>query len=210
MPRLRGNLLREVRDCTVERRRCTRGVTDRQRILNELLVLRCRRGDADAFQELVKRWEKRLFYYLRRLLDNEEDAWDALQETWLKVNREMRNLRDPAALATWLYRIARNTAVSQLRKTHRNVSLDDDACGTPDGAEDPGIESFPDVHVLHECLRRLPPAQREALTLHFLEDMKVDEIAEVTGAPSGTIKARLFHAKRAMRGFLGKEGVQDG
>ncbi len=92
----------------------------------------------------------------------------------MKGNREIRNLRDPAALATWLYRIARNTAVSQMRKTHPNLSLDDHASASLEGADDPGIESLPDVHMLHECLKQSPPAQREALTLHFLEDMKVD------------------------------------
>ncbi len=128
----------------------------------------------------------------------------------MKGNREIRNLRDPAALATWLYRIARNTAVSHIRRAHLHVSLDEDAAECFEGVDDPAIDSFPDVHLLHECLKQLPLPQREALTLHFLEDMKVDEIAEVTGAPSGTVKARLFHAKRAMRRILEKEGVQYG
>jgi len=64
-------------------------------ILNELLVLRCRRGDPDAWRELVRLWEKRLLYYIRRLLNDERDAWDALQQTWLDAFRNLKMLRNP-------------------------------------------------------------------------------------------------------------------
>ena len=90
--------------------------THKETIYTELLVLRCRRGDKDAFKELITTYELRIFYYLQRLVSNEEDAWDILQETWMKVYRGIGKLREPKRLQTWLYRIARNTAVSHVRR----------------------------------------------------------------------------------------------
>ena len=70
-------------------------MTEKQTICYELLVLRCQRGQADVFQDLARSWEKRLFYYIRRLIDDEPDAWQVLQETWLKVLSGIKKLRQP-------------------------------------------------------------------------------------------------------------------
>ncbi|HYO11386.1 MAG TPA: sigma factor, partial [Tepidisphaeraceae bacterium] len=82
--------------------------SERDRIHHQLLVLRCRRGDAAAWRELIAAWEPRLFYYVRRLVPREADAWDVLQQTWLGAYRNLGALADPKLLPAWLYRIARN------------------------------------------------------------------------------------------------------
>ena len=79
-------------------------------IYEELLALRCRRGEKAALEELVRTWEKRLFYFIRRLVDNEADAWDVLQETWACVLSGISALREPRSLGPWLYRVARHAA----------------------------------------------------------------------------------------------------
>lgn len=89
--------------------------SERDRIHHQLLVLRCRRGDAAAWRELIAAWEPRLFYYVRRLVPREADAWDVLQQTWLGAYRNLRTLGDPKLLPAWLYRIARNQAISSRR-----------------------------------------------------------------------------------------------
>ena len=76
---------------------------DKQAILLELLVLRCKKGDKSAFDELVRQWEGRLGYFVRRLVATEEDAWDILQQTWIKAFKGIRSLNDPQRLPTWLY-----------------------------------------------------------------------------------------------------------
>ena len=87
----------------------------KEAIYEELLVLRCRRGERDAVEELVRTWEKRLYYFIRRLVDTEQDAWDALQQSWLRVLAGIGRLRDPSALRPWLYRIARHTAFNHMQ-----------------------------------------------------------------------------------------------
>ena len=70
--------------------------TDKEYIQSELIVIRYLRGNDQAFNDLVHMWERPLFYYIRRLVDSEEDAWDTMQEVWIKVGRTIRRLRDPA------------------------------------------------------------------------------------------------------------------
>jgi len=170
----------------------------------QLLALRCRRGDAEALAGLVREFQDRLLYYVRRLVDSEDDAWDVLQQTWLGVFRGIRSMRDPERLVPWLYRVARNTAVSHLR--HRLVADEFEDAGADlesvEAADDPPLA---DAIAVHEALGTLSAAHREVLVLHFLEDLSVAEIAEVVGAPPGTVKSRLHYARRALRGALGEE-----
>jgi RNA polymerase sigma-70 factor, ECF subfamily len=178
---------------------------DKDRIYQELLVLRCQRGDKVALSELVSTWERRLFYFIRRLVNEEHDAWDVLQQTWLKVMRGISTLNEPGNLAPWLYRIARNSAINlgHLRTTQRD-NLEDYPAGS-EALEDVGPRNFEDAEQIHHGLLQLGLRHREVLTLFFLEDMTTDEIAHVLDIPAGTVKSRLHHAKHALRCVLEKE-----
>jgi RNA polymerase sigma-70 factor (ECF subfamily) len=175
---------------------------DSQEILLELLVLRCKRGEGRAFEELIRQYEKRLFYFLRRLVATEEDAWDALQQTWLRVFRGIRTLESPDRLPVWLYRVARCAALDHRRqRDRRTIPLDDQAELSELAAEtDPG--DFEAREHLHAALSRISLSHREVLTLHFLESFSVEQLAEILAIPPGTVKSRLFHARRALRTAL--------
>lgn len=176
--------------------------TQKEIIYNEILVIRCKRGDKKAFEELISTWERRIFYYIRRLVSDEQDAWDLLQETWMKVLRGIGKLRDPQRLSVWLYRIARNTVVSHLRhEIHREKLTDDTDYHEISGVNN-DIQTFEDAEIVHRGLDMISLAHREVLTLHFLEDMMVEEIAEVLEMPSGTVKSRLYYAKHALKKVL--------
>jgi RNA polymerase sigma-70 factor (ECF subfamily) len=174
-------------------------------VYQELLVLRCRRGDKAALEELVRTWEKRLFYFIRRLVDDEQDAWDILQQTWLRVLSGIGAVREPASLGPWLYRVARHAAFNhgQVQATYRRFLKNYQATAPPDEA--PGQEEFENAELLHRGLVQLPVPQREVLALFFLEDFSVDEVAQILDVPAGTVKSRLHYAKKALRDRLGKE-----
>jgi RNA polymerase sigma factor (sigma-70 family) len=178
---------------------------DKQAILRELLVLRCKRGERQAFDELVRQWEGRLLYYVRRLVATEEDAWDVLQQVWIKVFKGIKSLDAPQRLPAWLYQIARCTAVSHWRGHYRTQARMEDNSELQElaGAE----ESFPleDAELVHHALGRISLAHREVLTLYFLEDLSLEEMAEVLDIPLGTVKSRLCYAKRALRAALERE-----
>lgn len=174
---------------------------DAEAILCELLVLRCRRGDPSGWREVIGLFERRLCYYLWRLVgDAERDAWDVLQQTWLEAFKNLHRLAEPRALRTWLYRIAHCQAVSHGRRAGRELPVAAHDDGAPDvedvpaaAADDADAFTAADTaEQVHAGLSRLSLPHREVLTLHFLEDLPVEEIATVLGVPPGTVKSRLF------------------
>lgn len=78
--------------------------------------------ESQAFDELIRDWQERLFYYIRRLVGSEEDAWDVLQQTWLRVFKGIRSLRDPDRISVWLYQLARSAVLSHWRGHYRKQS----------------------------------------------------------------------------------------
>ena len=179
---------------------------DKNEIYLELLVLRCRRGDSRAFRELVGLFERRLIYYLRRLSNDEQEAWDILQQVWLKVIRNIRSIKDPRKFKSWLYTVAHRTASDRIRalateKTRRKESDPDEIA---DGNSD--WEHFEKADLVHYGLGKLPLDQREILTFYFLEEFSIAEIAGILNLPDGTVKSRLHRARNALRSVLSREG----
>ena len=180
--------------------------TERDRIVSELLLIRCRRGDAAALDELIRLWEDRLFYYIRRLVSDEEDTWDALQDTWLAVVKGVGKLRDTSSVVSWLYKTARNKAMNRLRSRYddRTVSMDcEDFSDDVESSEEFTVE---DAELAHAALAKLSLPHREVLTLFFLEDLSIDEMSQILAVAPGTVKSRLHYAKKALKAILEKEG----
>jgi len=181
-------------------------MSDADLILCELLVLRCQRRDPRAAAELVAFFEKPLLYYLRRLVGSEADAWDLLQDTWMSAFRSLPSLRDARALPAFLYRTARNHALAHLRKRDADLRLYA-AVDAPQASTDPEPTFTPDdAAAVHAGLDKLSLPHREALTLFFLQDLSIEEIASVLAIPPGTVKSRLHHAKKAL-GVVLREGA---
>ncbi len=174
---------------------------DRHIVESELLVIQCQRGDKSAFERIVQLWEQPLFYYLRRLAPSEADAWDLLQETWLKVFRALRTLRDPCTLPAFLYTTARNTAISRFRSL-QSMNTAVEAAGLPEETAADDEAAFDNAQQVHHALDQLALPQREVLILYFLQDLSLNEIARVLDVPMGTIKSRLHYAKAALRKIL--------
>jgi RNA polymerase sigma-70 factor (ECF subfamily) len=177
---------------------------DAETILCELLVLRCRRGDPEGWRQLVGHWERRLLYYLRRLLADERDAWDALQQTWMEVFRNLRILKNPGALRPWLYQIAHRRAISLRRSAPRDQVAEDDPIDADQIAAESSDDDFsPETaDQIHHAIDLLSLPHRQVITLFFLEEMPIDEISQVLGVPPGTVKSRLHYAKLALRRLL--------
>ena len=178
---------------------------DKDAVARELLALRCRRGDRAALEDLIRTWEPRLLYFLRRLVSNEADAWDVLQETWVRVLNGIGSLSDPKSLTPWLYRVARNTALSHVRSReppHESLRDYPDVCADePDG----GPLELEDAEQVHRGLVSLSLPHREVLTLFFLENLSVEEIAAALEIPPGTVKSRLHYARRSLHKVIAGE-----
>ena len=182
---------------------------DKEGVARELLALRCRRGDRAALEELIRTWEPRLLYFIRRLVRDEAHAWDILQETWMRVVKGISSLSDPQHLAPWLYRIARNTTLSHARSREPpHEALEDHPETLADDLSGGALLEFEDAEQVHRGLSSLSLSQREVLTLFFLEDLSVEEVATVLDIPQGTVKSRLHYAKRALRKVITEAGLR--
>jgi RNA polymerase sigma-70 factor (ECF subfamily) len=170
------------------------------RLYEQVLVLRCQSGDEAAFTEIVERYQPRLRYYLRKLLREAHRAEDALQDVWFDVFRAVARLADAGAFRAWLYRIARDRALRELRRCRPLPQPLEDA----DLIDDPEESDFTaeDAERIHAGLDELSVEQREVLVLRYVEEMSYDEIAGVIGCQLGTVRSRLHYAKRALRGVL--------
>ena len=167
------------------------------RLEETILILRCRVGDREALSELIQKHSRRLRYFISHLADGPEMTEDVLQDTWMGVIRKMHTLRDPESFTTWLYRIARNTAYQHFRGRMKPCDLRDNIA-PPDEPTDDAF-SPEDAARVHEGLKRIHPAHREALVLRFLEQLSYQQVAEVLGCSLNTVKSRIHYAKLALR-----------
>jgi RNA polymerase sigma-70 factor (ECF subfamily) len=183
---------------------------DSQALYQKLLVVRSQLGDRSAMEELIDLWERRLLYYIRRLVTDEEDARHVLQDVWVKVLSSIGSLRDPARLAPWLYSLARYATIDSLRDSYtRRQLLSAAPADAVDGDAEDCIAKYDDAEQVHHALSQLGVVDREALTLYFLDDLSVGDVAAVLNIPVGTVKSRLHHARQALKAVLAQRGGLD-
>lgn len=177
--------------------------THARRTRDEWLALRCRLGEPGAFAELVREMERPLLYYAAKLLADEDAAFDVLQDVWLAAFRGIRRLDDPRTVRPWLYRITHGRAIDRLRRDcSRDRAERARAEAAPAGTDEEPSFGAEDVRAVHQALDRIALRHREVLVLHFLDDLSVADIAAVIGEPAGTVKSRIYYAKRALKGVL--------
>lgn len=172
-------------------------------IYEKLLVSRAQGRDAQAFGELVQRYERKILYYLRRVLNSSSDLEDILQDVWLTMYVRLPSIRAPEAFRSLLYKFAHDTCVNRLRKQGRMEYADlETAAGAPAPDEWNEFELLERIELVHKTLDRMTQPHREVLTLRFLEGFDLTEIAQITGVSVGTVKSRLHYAKTSMRTLL--------
>jgi RNA polymerase sigma factor (sigma-70 family) len=174
---------------------------------DELLVVRCQLGERFAFEELTERWHLPLWKYVRRVAGNDDAARDAIQDVWLRVLRGIVRLRDGSKLRPWLFGIARHVLMDRLRERYASpppadIDFSDIAGDTiPDLREE-------DMTAMEGEMARLPATEREVLTLFYLQELSLSEVADVLRVPVGTVKSRLFRARHLLRRGLDQKGLR--
>jgi RNA polymerase sigma-70 factor (ECF subfamily) len=179
------------------------------------LVERAQAGEQAAFATLVEAYGERIFNYLCRMVNDREEALDLAQETFVRAWESMGRFRGGAAFSTWLYRIATNLAIDAIRKRKRRGWQDsvDAPITTLDGeAErqlpDPSrpLEDQMALHELHREVRRavseMPAKLRAVLVMYDFEQMSYEQISRALRVPLGTVKSRLFNARKLLRDKL--------
>ena len=178
---------------------------------DEVIVERALTGDAEAFGELVRRWERRIFALTYGMLGREEDARDATQETFLAAFRNLRGFRGEAKVSSWLHRIAVNQCISRQRraKVRSESALDEEnesaSFATP-VSESPVrvIEGRQETLVVRRAINSLPIELRQVVVMKEFEELTFREIAEALDVPLSTVKSRLYTALKQLQMRLQK------
>lgn len=179
---------------------------------DEIIVERALSGEPDAFGEIVKRWERRIFALTYGILGREEDARDATQETFLAAFRNLRGFRGEAKVSSWLHRIAVNQCITRQRraKVRNEATLDDDD-ETVNGFAAP-IDVSPAVvtegrqrtAAVRRALNSLPIELRQVVVMKEFEELTFREIAEALELPLSTVKSRLYTGLKQLQMRLEK------
>jgi RNA polymerase sigma-70 factor (ECF subfamily) len=174
------------------------------------LVDRARQGDLPAFEELVRARMDAVYRLTYAILGDEADARDAAQDTFVTAWRKIREVRDPERFDAWLQRVAVNAA-RQTYRARRRRGVREIAVsrmgGVVEAADDRQMDpaARADALALDGALRTLPIEQREILVLHHLEGLSTDDLADRLSIPPGTVKSRLFTARKALQAALDRE-----
>ena len=161
------------------------------------IIERVLKGDTDAFNLLVRQWEKPIYNFIVRMIGDRDEAMDLCQDAFMKAYRELDTLKDLDRFSAWLYRIAHNTCFSKLRKdqgkTFVELQPETRAARSP-------IENRLAVE---KALQNLPEDQREVVVLKVFQNLKFEEIAAIQDAPVSTVKSRLYMGFEKLRSILG-------
>ena len=178
------------------------------------LVRRARRGDLEAYDDLVRRYQERIYATIYHMTANHEDANDLAQDTFIKAYQALKSFKGGSSFYTWVYRIAVNKTINFLkqRKNRSHMSLNDldfNAEHDPDmlalvSDKTPRREANLNElqEKLNEALQKLSEPHRLVVTLHDVQGLAHDEIAEIMDCNIGTVRSRLFYARQQLQGYL--------
>ncbi len=175
------------------------------RILDELLVLKCQDGDVEAFKKLVSRWHGRLRRHAWYLTQDRVATEDIVQDAWLDIIHTIRRLKEPASFRGWAYKIVGNKAADWVRRKKRQRALcrevaqqngNDSKCTSHDESEI-SVQSL-----VRRGIRTLPTNSQQILSMKYVDCMSTREIADALDIPVGTVKSRLHHARERLRQIL--------
>lgn len=166
-----------------------------------LLVVQAQLGDRRSLAELVGHWHDPIWRYVRRMLDRPGVADDVSQEVWASALKALPGLQQPQRFAPWLLTIARRSVMDRLKDSYRPEDLVE-----ADRIADDHVAVVLDRTQVSEGLALLPVREREVLILFYLQDLPLDDCADILQVPVGTVKSRLFRARQLLREALADRG----
>ena len=169
-----------------------------QQVYTELLVIRCQQGEKEAFELIVQLWQRPLLIFALRYLDQQMDAWDAVQETWISVIKGLNKLQNPSLFVSWLFCILTNKCIDRIRKKQSEVCRLEQADIKLESSE---ISN--ENESLSQAIQRLPDEHKTLIMLRFGQGLQIGQIAAMLNIAEGTVKSRLHRALARLREILG-------
>lgn len=183
------------------------------------LIDQTRAGNTAAFGGLIRRYQNRLFHSMVHVLRNQSDAEDVVQDAFVSAMTKLDSFQGNSQFYTWLFRIARNGAISKLRKKRPKVSLDALTSGTEEGnrkLELPDVEISPSAGIeqreraesLMNALGKMSVEHREIIILREMDSLDYETIGEMLGIAAGTVRSRLHRARGQLKELLIEDGLE--
>ena len=175
----------------------------------ENIIARARRGDADAFEQLVVAYRDQVFRLALRMCGNEADADEVAQEAFLSAWKALPNFRGDSRFSTWLYQLTSHAAIDLMRREKRQIAAEDiTEVSAPDPAPGPQqqAEQSETRQAVRDAMAQLSPEYRQIVVLRFLEDLSYEEIGAALELSPGTVRSRLARARKELREELLAEG----
>ena len=173
------------------------------KVFDELLIIRCNEGDEKAFELLVKRWNKKLLAFTYRFIKDIDTSKDIVQESWVSIFKSLANLREPSRFHSWAFRITYNKVIDQINKSKKNdeiLNSNESINGNEDDSDNMEVSVY---------LNQLPSEQRTILTLFYLEELTIKDIAEILKTPAGTVKSRIFYAREKLKKIIKEKSYEN-
>ncbi len=173
------------------------------------LIKRIAARDRLAVRVLFSRYQLRLFRFIVRIVRNEAMAEELVNEVFLEVWRQAGCFSGRSSVSTWMLTIARNKAISLLRRRSESAIDETMASRLPDGSDTPEetAQKRSKSRIMRECIERLPDIHREVIDLVYYHEKSIREVSEIVGIPENTVKSRMFNARRAYAILLRQAGV---
>jgi RNA polymerase sigma-70 factor (ECF subfamily) len=171
---------------------------EQKHILDELLVMRTQNGDMQAFSLLVKRWQPALLSQAHRLTRDDEASLDIAQETWRAIANGIYRLKSPSAFKTWSFRIVSNKSVNWIREQQKQRQILEGNNVDLIAQDEPGNDSE-NIELIKKALNELPIKSKTILSMFYVDEHSVKEIAKILSLSEGTVKSRLFYARKALK-----------
>ena len=172
------------------------------------LINRFKGDDVSGFEELVRKYQDRIYNLCRYMIQDTHDAEDAAQDVFVKAYRSLKDFKPDSSLYTWLYRIAVNTCLDYKKKSRPEQSEDEsliDELASTEPSPEQRYQSKEIGQAIQLALQKLPEHLRAAIVLKEIEDLSYDEIAEVLHTSAGTVKSRISRAREELRQLLRKK-----
>jgi RNA polymerase sigma factor (sigma-70 family) len=165
-----------------------------------------RKGNSSDYSILVDRYKNKAFSMLKRMLKNEFDAEEILQDCFLKAYKSLNNFKGEAKFSTWFYRIVYNSALtklsSQKRRTETEMTSVEDHINLESEYNSNEIEKMDVNHLIHKTISKLPERYSAIITMFYLNEMTIDEISEIMGISISNVKVMLFRSRNALRDLI--------
>ncbi len=178
--------------------------------MEELIIEKIRNEDTRnyGFNLLIREYQERVYWHVRKMVIDHDDADDLTQEIFVKVWKNLSSFREDAKLFTWIYRIATNECLTFLKKKKRRFFV---PIGDVEGELNEKLQSNPDISgdevqmKLQKALLKLPDKQRMVFNMKYFDDLKFKDIAEITGTSEGGLKANYHHAVKKIEELLNED-----